>query len=303
MSKPDFLQWLYNEVKTAGLLLIRLIERRDNLLYIQAPALRGEYMEKVGTYEEKVLETELDAQLLRHKKELIQTALNRREPVDLDKINNQVEEERELRLEQLETSDAVSGKTKALNEEEMAEIQEIYSEIIKEYHPQVNPHITETEKELYEIALEAYKRNDYDTIKLVDEMLETAPAMELSFTPSTDSVGFEPEEIKDSIRELYENLATDYTLAAKLYPYYKTFEQDGVLKSILDRYINQRQDVEKDIDSIMNSFPFNARETLNNRAMLEDYIIDLRSRFLRGEEIKAEINREIEEMLKKVKNV
>ena len=81
MRTQTFLGYLAQEQQATRLALLAAYETKDRLLYVEAPALRQEYMLKIGTQEEKVLEAELSVAMLRRKLELIQTAINRREPV------------------------------------------------------------------------------------------------------------------------------------------------------------------------------------------------------------------------------
>lgn len=101
MLEHSYSKWLEKEVLAIKYALLCILEKRDQLLYIEMPVLRQSYMEKIGFYEEQVLKAELELALLEEKKQLIQTAINRREPVDLEKIEKQLEEEKNQQLEQL----------------------------------------------------------------------------------------------------------------------------------------------------------------------------------------------------------
>ena len=51
------------EVLAIKYALLVALEKRDSLLYISSPALREEYMQKIGVYEEQVLKAELEVTL------------------------------------------------------------------------------------------------------------------------------------------------------------------------------------------------------------------------------------------------
>lgn len=85
MRTQTFYSWLKGEADSSRMLLVNLYLQRDKILYVEAPPLRQEYMDKIGVVETDVMEAELDAAMLERKVELIQTALNRKEPVDMEK--------------------------------------------------------------------------------------------------------------------------------------------------------------------------------------------------------------------------
>lgn len=298
MQKPSFLIWLYNETSAAGRLLAGLLARRDHLLYVEASILRQEYMEKVGVFEEEVLESELDVSMMQREIELIQTEINRREPIDIKEIEKKVETERQQKLDELETnSNAVfQGKT-GLNNEDMAEMRKKYDRIVKDFHPAVNQNMAEAEKELYDMALDAYRRHDLDSMILIDEILYSKPEPEIEVQVANDADLTNTEEIYDSIYDLYENLVSNYTLAAKLYEYFYESEPEKVFKNSLERYTAQIRELQREIDSIMTVFPFSAAATLNDPVKLDEYLADLKSRLRRSEEEKVEYNTRIEKML------
>ena len=98
MLEQTYSKWLEKEVLAIKYALLVALEKRDKLLYVDEPALREEYMQKIGVYEEKVLKAELEFNLAEKKKQLIQTSINRREPVDLEAIEKQLEEARNRTL-------------------------------------------------------------------------------------------------------------------------------------------------------------------------------------------------------------
>ena len=83
MENSCFAGWLAQEVESAQNALLTRIEQLDTLRYVEAPKLRNEYMVKIGTTEDEVLNAELDAKMLQRKLELIQIKRNRREPIDM----------------------------------------------------------------------------------------------------------------------------------------------------------------------------------------------------------------------------
>lgn len=100
-------------------------------------------MQKIGMYEEQALKLELEVSLQEQKKLMIQAAINRREPVDLEAIEKQLDEERANQLNRLnETYKAGTHQNETLTVEEKEELQCLYKDIVREFHPQVRSNMT-----------------------------------------------------------------------------------------------------------------------------------------------------------------
>ncbi len=103
MRKQLFSSWLMKELTSSRMALLSILTQKDELLYQKAPQLRREYMDKIGRFEQEVLDVELECYLLRRKKEAIQTAINQRISVDIDKINDMLEAEKNKLLNKWKT--------------------------------------------------------------------------------------------------------------------------------------------------------------------------------------------------------
>ena len=68
MLEQTYLTWLGKEVSAAKYALLVALEKKDNLLYIEEPELKEEYMQKIGIYEEQILKLELEVSLQEKKK-------------------------------------------------------------------------------------------------------------------------------------------------------------------------------------------------------------------------------------------
>lgn len=231
MGSSCFAGWLAQEVESAQNALLTRIEQLDTLRYVEAPKLRNKYMVKIGTTEDEVLNAELDAKMLQRKLELIQIKCNRREPIDMAEIDQQIEAERKELLAQAETADAAGQRLPQLTEEQQAELQELYHKIVEGFHPQVHPNLTDTEKALYEKAVDAYRNRNLAALKLIDEILfKDGIAFALK---TTLSVVEEDEQQQAAV--LADALSADYTLAKQLYPYFVPQQEDAVLRSAAER--------------------------------------------------------------------
>lgn len=301
MRAQSFYDWLLREVATSRMALVGLYEQKDKLLYVEAPPIRKRYMEAIGNFEESVLEAELEVSLLRRKIELIQISINRHEPIDLQAIEAILIEERNQKVSELEAKDATLNDLPQLDESEKRTLQRLYREITDSFHPAINPDITDTQKELYEKAQEAYRTQDVEAMKLIYDML---------FSPIDKSeLGFEihgandsAEKRRNDYREFATALSTDYKLAKKLYSFFMPTEEDAVVRDSLEMYNAQRQIIEEEIANIRKGFPFNAVETLNDKNKTEEYLAELRLRAKQSETEKSQLEQRINELIEGVTN-
>ena len=296
MREQSFSIWLSEEVTTARHAMLILLEKRDRLLYTEAPALRQEYMEKIGAFEEEVLEAELQVNLLERKSELIQAAMNRREAIDLDAINRQIDEEREGMLTKME-EDSASKEVPALTEEEQEKLQEMYHDIIRDFHPQMHTDVTEIQKDLYEKAQSAYQRQNLEALDLIHQMLyDDSNKLTCTFSVSVvEQIEEKAEE--ETLQELVDTLFSDYSLAAKVFPCFELSEEDAVLKKNWEDCREEYKKLQSEIDAIKADFPFNAKETLRSPQKAEEYREHLRRRLKNTEEEKEKWEQKIGRMI------
>lgn len=292
MRRQTFYDWLLREVATSRMALIGLYEKKDKLLYVEAPPLRQRYMELIGIHEERVLAAELEVSMLRRKIEMIQSALNRREPVDIKAIDAAIETERAQVISEIEAGDRTLHELPQLSEQEERTLQRQYREITAAFHPAMNPDISETQKELYEKAQTAYRLQDVEAMKLIYDML-FAPEVSSATVVSADGTPYDSGKSRKEYREIASALSTDYKLAKQLYPFFMPLEEDAVVRSSLETYESQRRAVEEEIAGIRAGFPFNAAATLNDKRKTEEYLAELRARAKRCELEKKELQNQI----------
>lgn len=276
MRNQSFYSLFGQEVNTQGVALLGLYEKKDRLLYVEAPQIRKRYMEAVGNFEEGVLNDELELSLLHRKAELIQIAINRREPIDLEAIDKELEREREERISAVENADLTLKEFSELSEEELKNMQSQYHDITTEFHPAINTDITDAQKELYAKAVEAYKNQDAEAISIIHSLLfESYGNLNLSYS-------IKPESEESNPREEYRAeamaLSTDYTLAKKLYRFFVPLEEDYIILNKVELFKSKAKIVHEEIEKIRNSFPFNALPMLSSQEKIDEYMAELRIR-------------------------
>ncbi len=293
MGNPCFAGWLAQEVESAQNALLTRLEQLDTLRYVEAPKLRSEYMVKIGTVEDAVLETELNAKMLQRKLELIQIKRNRREPINMAEIDQQIEAERKELLEQAEAADT-AGQPLQLTGKQQDELQALYHKIVENFHPQVHPNLTDTEKALYEKAVDAYRSRNLDALKLIDEILFKD---NISIVLQASLSFADAEEDEQHAAALAETLTADYTLAKQLYPYFEPSQQDAVLRSAAERYTARREEIENEIEQLRQTFPFTAQATLADPEKTKAYLEQLSLRKLRALDAQKTLTQKINSIM------
>ena len=301
MRIQSFSDCLINELASIRYSLIPLYEKKDKLLFVDAAALRNEYIEKIGHYEESVLQAELEVALLREKLKDIQIAINRREPVDMVEIEAKVQEKKEQMVSSIEQQDLTLHELPELSDKERDSMQRIYRGIIDEYHPALNSNLTDTQKELYEQAMEAYQHQNLQELALINDMLHAGEQLDLNLKFSVSEAEKddtdEAKKRKESYKRIAQIFSTDYSLAKTLFPYFEKQENDDVILSNIAYYISQKTMLEEEIKQIQSGFPFNAVEVLRSPVKTEEYLAELRVRSKAAEVEKGDLEQRIEKLI------
>ena len=293
MTEHTFSLWLKSELTSAKCALLAAYERRDAMIYIERPQLDKEYIEKIGEYEQTVLIEELECELLRKKQKLVQAAINSHQiPVDEEAIDAEIDAERERLIEEIRQADPDSvGGFAALDDEKKEELQELYRKIVKDFHPQLHPEISDVHKELFKKAQEAYRLGDLKALQLIYDMLTTTDGdyieltMAMSFSIAEGEAG---------------DFTTDYALAAELYG---SFKQTSEEAAIFEQGVHYRQlmsDVFDEIEKLRAEFPFTAAEMLSDPEKVEAYKEELAYRMRSATEEKERRTNEIRMMIESV---
>ena len=258
MGEQTFTRCLLKEMESARDAVLSLLITRDELLYVKAPALRSEYMDCIGEYEQQVLEAELEMTLLQKKLALIRAKCNRREAINSEELEGQIAADREKLIAEAEKTDLTRDEMPQLTEEEQQTLQTDYHMIVRAFHPETHTDLTQTERELYEKACDAYKRQDVQSMEIIrdallpsEEELQMLLKLSLSASPQDD----ETERMEAERRSL-NAYSTDYSLASKLFQSYEPSPEECALIAKTERFKEQRMEVEQEISAIKASFQF-----------------------------------------------
>ena len=153
--------------------LTRLIIERDELLFHVVPELKAEYMLKVGALEHLVWTKRLELSMAKRRLGLLRSYANRDEEPDIDELEETIGFEYENLLNELkERNDEIKDlmgliSSEKLSVEETDEIRALYTKIVKKLHPDLNPNATEKDIQLFQRAVEAYRRADIYMIRAI----------------------------------------------------------------------------------------------------------------------------------------
>lgn len=297
MSKHTFANWLYGEVTTARCALLTLYEQRDKLQYIDGPRLEKEYMSKIGPFEETVIKEEMACELLEKKQQMVQAAINRREPIDEAAIDAELEVYRQKMLQEA-VGTAAPQEYAELTDEQAGKLQELYRDIVRNFHPQMHPELTQAHRQLFEKAQDAYRHKDLAALRLIHEMLHSTQegGMALEVTLEVLLGGDSDREPPAFARDY----ATDYGLATAIYSGFKPTPQEGAIQEEWARYQRMMEGIMREMDEIRQQFPYTAADMLADPEQIEVYKEELKHRLRAATAERERRTKEIRAMIESV---
>nr|WP_296155523.1 molecular chaperone DnaJ [uncultured Peptoniphilus sp.] len=201
-----------------------LYPEKEHLVGVVCENIQRDYTLVFGSLEYKLYEAYCEYLRLRRKRDLIQAKVNRGEKPDMEAIESRLDEEfreykRRLEEQMEEINEAIEkSKLKLLPEEEQMELKKLYKAIVKRLHPDLNPSITEGEKELFYNATESYKLGDLITLRIIYDLTVKGEEEELSL-PNASLVK-EAERLEKAIvaiREEIERIKSNPPYSLKIY--------------------------------------------------------------------------------------
>ena len=220
---PD-IKKLKEKIRSLRRELEDLYPEKEHLVGVICENIQRDYTLVFGSLEYKLYEAYCEYLRLRRKRDLIQSKVNRGEKPDMEAIESRLDEEfreykRRLDEQMEEINEAIEkSKLKLLPEEEQKELKTLYKAIVKRLHPDLNPSITEGEKELFYNATESYKLGDLNTLRIIYDLTVKGEDEELSLP--NDSLQEEAERLEKAIvaiREEIERIKSNPPYSLKIY--------------------------------------------------------------------------------------
>lgn len=234
--------------------LLDLVGEHDHLRYVICVNIENDYMLKMGYLEVKAFELQLTFSRMRREISMIQAYINRGETVQIAVIQERLESEfasfQAKLTKQLNQLDRALGIAKAdcLSEEEMKELKQLYRQLVKAWHPDMNPNLGPEYTQLFERAVQAYRNGDLVTMRIL-AVIQGGQAPEVNREES-DSLSYwqtKLEETEDLIANYRERMAT----IRQSYPYLylEILEDDERLRERQEEYEELIQQYEANIVS------------------------------------------------------
>lgn len=173
---PEFVA-LKAEVEKLRAEVASLLLEKDELRFVICKNIETEYMLKLGGLEHKAFELNCWVLRLKRKIELVQAKKNRQEKIVLSEIEDILDEEfaefqRQLNEQIEQMNEAIEhSKGRVLSDEETKEFKQLYRNIVKALHPDLNPNVTPAQMQLFQNAVQAYKNGDLDYLRIISEMV------------------------------------------------------------------------------------------------------------------------------------
>lgn len=297
MEKHTFTKWLQFEVHAARCALLKLIEEEDRMRYIEGPQLERAYMEKVGNYEETVVQEEMECELLTTKQRLVQASINRREQIDEAAIDEKINMLRKD-MTAAAVGDPPPQEYANLSPEQSDKLQELYSKIVKQFHPSMHPEMTQAHKELYDKAQEAYRRRDLQALNLIWEMLTATDGEEMENAfELVMGEGLSAEEVAPQ-----RDYSTDYSLASYLYSSFVPLQEEAAITEEWNSYKVKISEKMEQLQALRKEFPYNAKEMLSDATQLSAYKQELEHRMRQARAEREQLTKDIQDLIGDVKN-
>ncbi len=242
---PDF-EELKQKVERLRTELSMLLLERDELQFVICRNIETLYMLKLGSLEYKAYEAQCNFLRLKRKLELVQAKINRQEKIivsDIEKLlDKEFAEYQEKLNEQIDKMNTAIEHSKGtpLTDEENKELKKIYRKIVKSLHPDMNPNITESQRTLFENAVEAYKSGNLSMLKIIGEMV-TEPSIP---DRTADAMTMLKDNAK-SLEKMTVSIQEDISKIKSSYPYTmkdliedeeKIAVRKGEIENILTQY-------------------------------------------------------------------
>ena len=204
--------------------LAALYEKREHMLSFEKSQLLAEYVKWIGTFQHEEFSLQISIKRLQRKSQIIQACINRDEPIVVEAIEQQLDQEfakyERILQQQLEDIKAAEELLAApvLSEEDSEEIKSLYRILVTRQHPDWNPNLTQEERDLFVRVQAAYKSANLQELRNILLLLDA----------------------KETIKKPEQDLAAE-----------------------IDKYEKSVADIKERIEKIEQSFPYQSYETVS----------------------------------------
>jgi len=170
------------------------IEMLAHLVNVVGPNVKSRYMMLVGQFEHRVYELKMEISRWQRRFTLRQAALNRGDKPDLVAIETQLDAEFEQYIETVrkhirEIKEASSlYHAEKVSDEESTAIRIAYLDAVKKLHPDINPDLSASAKDLWNQIQNAYAAHDWENVKFLAGLVDSVVSGARTFAAGTDGM-------------------------------------------------------------------------------------------------------------------
>jgi hypothetical protein len=238
-------QQIFTTVKQA---YIKALNDKDILINWGKPHLESLYISKIGYLQIDKLQIQLRIKALKRKIELVVACINKEEPVDLINIELQIatelaNAEKTILQAAADLDNATFLLSHLATPSHGKELKDLYKQLAKQLHPDVNTNLTDKQKELWHIVQQAYNNGDLEKLRAIPIVYQNElKNAEDAFLQLSE------EELLLKIKVLQEGI---HVLEREMLAIKQEFPfcmQDEILD---DEWIaNQKQDLQKELQEL-----------------------------------------------------
>jgi len=227
--------------------------------------LLASYVLKVGVVEYQLFMLQCHNQRTRRKIEQIQAAFNHGRQPELDKIDAGLDEEfahwqEKIQEQKDRLRDAQEREDQLLSKEETAKLRELYRQLVKRLHPDLNPDQGDLDRDLFLQMQKAYETGSLDGLKYVALYLEGLP-------PPAQSLPESPLEFRHQLKH---------------------------------RLTDRIDEISSQIETIKSSFPYTIIDLLYDPQWVQEAVTPIRLMLDEEEKRKKMLDSSLEEIMKLV---
>ena len=268
---------LIEEIKRLRARIAELIAERDELVNHICPDLQAEYDLKIGGLMLQAMEAENRMRILKRTLELMQAQINHGKTPSYREAKEQTEEEYQEYQQKINDKAEEIKKSREYTERkakrrgtqivstrkdddcqkdtchhggesddhrgDFSELKHLYRKIVKRIHPDINPDITEEEKELFNRATKAYNEEDLDALRNIYHQLQAGGNLRDEFRDTEEDL-IRLRQIRDTLRVRVLELEAEIARIKSDFPYNQkafladeaavTAKQEELRKYIMD---------------------------------------------------------------------
>lgn len=260
---PEF-EDLKEEIKKIRKELANWVCQRDELKYTICENIKIQYLLEFGDLEYKFYEAYCHYLRLRRKRDLIQVQINRQEAIDLRsvelKLNIEFSAYQEKLNEKMAEMDDARWKAEQpyLSEKDLEHFKKLYRNLVKHLHPDLNPNLTEIEKDLFHQVVEAYKNGDLVRLELINQQISKNENWDESLSKiSLEKEKFRLENLIDQLKDEIQKIkqTPPYTWRVFLIDEVSKQQKKNELLAVLDSYKSAIRTLEEAIEDLVGAKP------------------------------------------------